>query len=308
VAMGKRKTTRHAEHPADAHFPEQPRGMEPSPIAGDAGAAKEDIRAAPAIAKQASKREDEKTMPANAIQTESQNAQRPSEGVSVIGEAVRAVTPETAEFVIEISGSATTAAQSIRDNQMKSTQIAQAMAPLGVQPADLQTISFNVHNLFSPNVPALNVPQNMQAVNAYSALAPMGVLQPDVQFGSFHARKTLRVRVREIGRIGEIADAAARAGAAVLGGFAFKASDETVARKAALEAAGKDARAKAETLAAAAGRQLGDAVSISEDIIVSNGVYAALRNANPFAFSAGTPQMAGELEYYARVSARFRLQ
>src|SRR5258707_1196344 len=78
-------------------------------------------------------------------------------------------------------------------------------------------------------------------------------------------------------------------------------------RRSALEAAGKDARAKAETLAAAAGKQVGDAIAITEDIVVSNGAYAAFRAAVPFAFGAGAPQVVGELEYYARVSANFKL-
>ena len=90
--------------------------------------------------------------------------------------------------------------------------------------------------------------------------------------------------------------------------FSFKAPDEAHARRSALEAAGKDARAKAEVLAGAAGRKIGEAVAIAEDIVASNGVYSALRAAFPLSFGAGAPQMAGELEYYARVSASFRFQ
>jgi hypothetical protein len=72
------------------------------------------------------------------------------EGVMVIGEAVWRVAPERAEFLIEITAGAPTAAQALHDNQLKSAQVAQAVAPLGVQPADLQTISLNVYNLYAP--------------------------------------------------------------------------------------------------------------------------------------------------------------
>jgi len=51
-----------------------------------------------------------------------------------------------------------------------------------------------------------------------------------------------------------------------------------------------------------------DAVAIAEDIVASNGVYAALRSVVPFAFGAGNLRRTGELEYYARVSACFRLK
>jgi uncharacterized protein YggE len=251
-------------------------------------------------------REDTKVMPTYAT-TDTQNVQRPLDGVSVIGEAVRAVAAESAEFVIEITANASTAAQALRENHMKSTQVTQAIAQLGVQPADLQTASLNVYNLYSQGMPALP-PFGAQMGQAAFGLFPSAqTVQPEVQFGSYHARKMLRIVVRDLTRAGEIADAAVRAGATVAASsLAFRPSDESLARKAALEAAGKDARAKAEALATAAGKQLGDPLAISEDLIVTNGTYSALRAALPFVFGAGAPQTVGDLEYYARVSARFR--
>jgi uncharacterized protein YggE len=236
------------------------------------------------------------------VLTETQNPLRPIEGVSVVGEAVRGVQPESAEFLLEITATAPNAAQSLRDNHVKATQVTQSIAALGVQPADMQTISLNVYNLYS---------QPLTALPNYGGIPQMGQAafgQPEVQFGSYQTRKVVRVNVREPGRVGDIADAAVRAGGIVVGAFNFRVTDEAAARRAALEAAGKDARAKAETLAAAAGRQLGDAVVITEDIIATNGTYAALRAAAPFAFGAGAPPITGDLEYYARVSARYRFQ
>lgn len=227
----------------------------------------------------------------------SQPTRAHAEGVTVIGEAVRRAAPEHAEFLMEIAASAPTAAQALRDNQAKTLQVTQAVAALGVQPGDIQTISLNVFNLYAPMLPALP---------AYGTLPQIG--QADVQFGSCQAKNTLRVNVREVVRAGEIVDTAVRAGASAVSPFSFLAPDEAQARKTALEAAGKDARLKAEALAAAAGRKIGDAISISEDIIATNGAYAALRLALPFGFGAGAPRQVGELEYYARVSATFRFQ
>jgi uncharacterized protein YggE len=255
-------------------------------------------------------REESKTMSTYGVQTEAHTAQRVIEGVTVIGEAVRGVSPEGAEFLIEITANAATAAQSLRDSQMKTTQITQAVAPFGVLPADLQTISLNLYNLYSQPMPSLppygGMPQIGQSAFGLYAGAP--AVQPDVQFGSYQARKTVRVNVREAARVGEIVDAVSRAGATVIGALSLKVNDESAARKGALEAAAKDARAKAEALATAAGKQLGDPIAVSEDIVASNGAYAALRAAVPFAFGAGAPQTTGDLEYYARVSARFRFQ
>lgn len=264
---------------------------------------------------------DTATMPSYELPTRVQSGHARIEGVTVIGEAVRRVSPESAEFLIEIAASAPTAAQALRDNQAKTAQLAQTLTALGVQPADLQTISMNVYSVFTPAMQALPgygaIPQLGQGgfgqggYPAYAVTAPLQNAPPlpnEVQFGSYQAHNTLRVNVRDAGRVGEIVDAAIRAGGILAGGFSFKVTDEAHARRAALEAAGRDARAKAETLASAAGKQIGDPVALSEDIVVSNGAYAALRMAVPFAFGAGAPRVAGELEYYARVSANFRLQ
>ena len=76
-----------------------------------------------------------------------------------------------------------------------------------------------------------------------------------------------------------------------------------------LEAAGADARAKAETLARSLGKNIGEVISVTEDILVSDGAYGALRSTMPALFGSGAvPSVIGELEYYARVSANFRIQ
>lgn len=225
----------------------------------------------------------------------------------MIGEAVRRVSSETAEFLIEVTSAAPTAAQALRENQSKTLQVIQTIAPAGVQPGDVEAISMKVQNVYAPLAPALpgyGLPQI-----GYSGFPYAGgpSVQPETQFGSYMASKTLRINVREPARIGDAADAAARAGATIVGAFRLRAADEPAARRAALEAAGKDARLKAEVLAAAAGRQVGEPVAISEDLVASNGMYSALRATLPFAFGGGAPEMIGELEYYARVSVNFRL-
>ena len=244
-------------------------------------------------------------MTPSAVRTQTQS----TEGIAVVGEAVRRVAPESTEFVIEVSAAAQTAAQALRDHQSRVAQIAQAVAPLGVQRTDVQTISTNVVNTFAPLMQALPPyaapPQIGTAAFGPFSGAPVG-MPPDVQFGTYQARSLLRVTVRDTARVGEIVDALVKAGASLLGGFSYHPADEAAARRAALDAAARDARAKAETLAAAAGREIGEPLTIAEDVVASNGVYAALRAQAPLAFGPGTPAMAGELEYYARVTASFR--
>ena len=231
------------------------------------------------------------------------------EGIAVVGEAIQRVAPESTEFVIEVSAAAQTAAQALRDHQSRTAQVTQAVAHLGVQRTDVQTISTDVVNTFTPLVPALPPyaapPQIGPAAFGTFPGAAAG-MPPDVQFGNYQARSLLRVTVRDTARAGEIVDALVKAGASLLSGFSYHAGDEAAARRAALEAAARDARSKAEALATAAGREIGEPLTFSEDVVASNGVYAALRAQAPLAFGPGTPAMAGELEYYARVTASFR--
>jgi len=247
-----------------------------------------------------------KVMPSYGTRTQTHTQ---TEGVTVIGEAVRRILSESAEVIIEVTSAAPTAAQAMRDNHTKTMQLLQAISPLGVQQGDIQPISLKLQNLYSPVVPSLPGYAGMSqmgqgGISPYAAASP--TVQPEVQFGSYFASNTMRVNVREPGRAGELADTAVRAGATVFGGVRFRPADEASARRAALEAAAKDARLKAEALASVSGKKLGDPVSITEDLVASNGTYLTLRAMAPFAFGAGAPEAVGELEYYARVYANFR--
>lgn len=247
-------------------------------------------------------------MPSYGTRTEVQQQQQ--EGITVVGEAIRKILPERVEFLIEVTASAGTVSQVLRDNQTRTMQITQSLAPLGVQQSDVQTISLKVHNIYSPVVPSLpgygNLPQLGPAgFSAYTA--GLGG-QPEIQLGSYCARNILRINVREIGRAGEVADAAARVGGMVVGGLNFRAADETQAQRTVLEAAGKDARSKADALASAAGKQAGDPLCITEEILASNGTLTALRTTMAMPVTPGLSEFTGELEYYARVTATFRFQ
>jgi uncharacterized protein YggE len=255
---------------------------------------------------------------------QSQPSPRQAEGLAVVGEAMWRVTPEIAEFLVEVTVTAPTVAQALRDHTAKLQQLSSAAGSTGIQPSDLQTVSMNVYNLFSAGLPGLSF---LGAYGAMQQAGPSGMnpsygggtssvsqsggygAQAEVQFGSYQVRSVIRVLVREPGRVGEVIQNAMRAGATGVGPLSFRSADETGARRKALEAAGADARGKAEALAKSVGKSIGEAISITEDVLVSNGAYAALRSTMPAMFGSGaTPAVIGELEYYARVSASFRIQ
>jgi uncharacterized protein YggE len=263
--------------------------------------------------------EDTKVTPTQAFQAQSKQI----EGVAVVGEAVRRMPPESAEFLMEVTVTSPSVEQALRDHTARLKQMATAAGSMGIQSSDLQTISMNVYNLYStglPGLPSLSAYGAMQqfgpiGLNPFGGGAPSGSqpgaynTQAEVQFGSYQVRSLTRVVVRELGRVAEVVQTAIRTGAIPVGPISFRASDESGTRRAVLEAAGVDAKVKAEGLARSLGKTIGDAISATEDVLVSNGAYGALRSTMPASFGSGAvPAVVGELEYYARVSANFRLQ
>ena len=80
----------------------------------------------------------------------------------------------------------------------------------------------------------------------------------------YSINNSLTISTDEIDNIGAYIDAAFAAGANTFDSISFSVSDDSEARKQALELAVKDARQKAEVIAAAAGKQLGKIEEIVE--------------------------------------------
>ena len=75
---------------------------------------------------------------------------------------------------------------------------------------------------------------------------------------------SVNVTIRDLERVGDIIDGALTSGATTLDGVTFRIADPAPAQREARELAVADARARAETLAKAAGVQLGSVIAMSE--------------------------------------------
>jgi uncharacterized protein YggE len=80
----------------------------------------------------------------------------------------------------------------------------------------------------------------------------------------FVAHDMLEVRIDDVSRAGEIADAVVQGGATSLGGIRFDLKDRAVAEREALRLAVGDARARAEAVAAGAGRTVDRILKIED--------------------------------------------
>lgn len=118
----------------------------------------------------------------------------------------------------------------------------------------------------------------------------------DPLFAGYIARNTLRVETADLSKAGAIVDAAVAAGANNIGAVSFTLREQAKLRSEALAAAARDARAKAEALAAATGARVGQVRTIDETARLG-----PMPQFDAQAMNAGTELLAGPVEVHADV-------
>jgi len=174
----------------------------------------------------------------NVLPAQASAASGPSQIVaSGVGE-VR-VTPDRATILVGVQSRASPAAAAAADNARRQRAILDTLRKLGLGNDQLSTINYNVS------------PEMQYAPNS----------QPRVT--GYTVTNTVRADVRKLDDAARIIDAALAKGANEISGLRFFSSVADSARRAALEAAVKEARADAEALARAAGGTLGPLLEVS---------------------------------------------
>lgn len=162
--------------------------------------------------------------------------------ITVNGEASVDRAPDMATISIGVTTVAETAAAALAGNSKDMAAVIERLKASGIGAGDLQTNGISVN----PN---------------WSSTSSSGGAS---QIDGFTAANTLTVAIRDVNALGTILDASVADGANTLYGVTFGLADNRPVLDEARKAAVKDARAKAELLAEAAGVKLGDLVSITE--------------------------------------------
>lgn len=216
--------------------------------------------------------------------------ERPTEGrISVVGRARAEVPPDFASVEIGVEAKGATPAAALDGASAAAKAILDLAAAFKVPEADLGTSAVTLQP------------------------ATRSVRQPDGSFAEkpdgYRASNTVRVRLSDMGRLGELMRRALDGGANRIDGVGFGLRDPDAAENAVRSAAMKDARAQAERLADAAGVTLGRVLSIQSP---------ASGNSPPMAFAAPAPMrakrggpavplVAGTIETTADVSATYAI-
>lgn len=138
---------------------------------------------------------------------------------------------------------AETPGAALTQNSQQTQALITALRAANVAAADIQTQAVQLYPVFDDRV-AQTVTQTQQT--------------------SYRAVNIVQVRVRSLDSLSTLLDVAVGAGTNIIDQVSLQVSDPTAALTAARQQAFADARAKAQQLAALAGAQLGEVITISE--------------------------------------------
>ena len=180
--------------------------------------------------------------------------------VTVTGTATIKASPDEAVVSLGVQTQANTAQGALSDNAAKMTKVLAALADQGIAKADIGT--------------------------SYVSLSPT-YGQNGQQITGYQAQNEIDVTIHDLSKVGPVIDAAVGAGANLSNGITFQLSDQNQGENQALTDAVKNARDKAEALAAAGNASLGDVLTIQEGTPVYPITYDRFAAAG--AASAPTP-------------------
>jgi uncharacterized protein YggE len=195
--------------------------------------------------------------------------------ITVHGTGIVQTTPTTAEFTFGVAANGSNATSALSANAGKMNKVIDALRKRGIADADIQTAQISLQ------------PNRNQAGD---------------KILNYTATNSVTTRIKNIANAGPVVDAAVNAGAKEITGPSLVASDELVLSRRALKAAIADARARAQTIAAAAGVKLGAVRSVSEESGSSPLPFAASADK-----VAGTPVSAGTISIEADVTVTFAI-
>jgi uncharacterized protein YggE len=209
----------------------------------------------------------------------------PANGISVNGEGLVKAKPDVAQttIAVDVTNADPIAAQ--RDAATRMDKVIAKLKEMGVAADDIKTNQYSL-------TPQYNYTQNKETPTLVG----------------YRVVNSVAVTIKQLDKVGQILDAAATAGATSLQGVTFTIADPTAVQSQARVAAVKQARARAEELARAAGASLGKVTSINESTAGATPQYAPSVSRSAAMGVTDTPIVSGELEVRVNVQMTYAIQ
>ena len=206
----------------------------------------------------------------------------PQRTIIVTGEGEVLGKPDQARITAAVVNQAATAEAAAQANASAMNRVLSAVAMAGIPPNKIQTSDYSVQ----PQYSTVGVSTNRNITG-------------------YQVTNELTITVDDLSKLGTISDTLGHNGANQLGGVAFTIADPKPLTDRARTAAVNDAKAKAQTLANAAGVRLGPLLTIQE----GPGVFRPTPFAAPRALeAAATPIAVGEQPIIVAVTMTFAIQ
>ncbi|KKN97835.1 hypothetical protein LCGC14_0153490 [marine sediment metagenome] len=209
-------------------------------------------------------------------------AQQAPQGITVSGEGVVSLAPDTATIRLGVSERAASAAEAMAQTSEKVRGILNQLDSLKIAGLDRQTSGLYLRPVYDNGSRNDTTP---------------------VQVSGYEAGNTVSVTVRDLSKLGQLLDAVVAEGANDFNGLQFGLQDNQAALEQARKDAVSDAMARAQQLADAAGVKLGKVVSMSE---TSQG-FRPMEMRSAQMKSMDMPIETGEVDVSAQVSLQFEI-
>lgn len=159
--------------------------------------------------------------------------------LSVSGTGTVYIVPEIARINVGVRSRADNVVQALADNNTNAALIIKDLQEFGVDPADIQTTSFNVY--------------------------PEQIISPgsDSMVTNYAVENMVSITVRDLSNFGQLLDRVVRRGANQIYGITYDVENQEQAISEARKLAIENARMRAEELALSAGVELGKVVNVS---------------------------------------------
>lgn len=208
-------------------------------------------------------------------------AQAAARTISVQGESEFTVSPDEASIEIGVETTGKTAQDASQANAAAMDNIKKALSLVGVTAEDIKTSSYNFYPTYDNN--------NRQHISYYKA------------------ENTITVTTNDITKVSKIIDTAAKYGASNVNSVTFGIKDSKKYQDKALQLAAADAKAKANTIAAAFGRNLVNIVSVDGNNVRIENYMPQTIMMKAVSADVSTPINAKNLNVSAKISVTFEI-
>ncbi len=203
--------------------------------------------------------------------------------ISVSGQGRVTAPPDMATISTGVVTESERSEDALRENNVVVSALMKTLDDSGVDVADRQTSNFSVSPRYSRERNESGSPK----------------------IDGYRVSNQVKIVVRDLDKLGGLLDALVKSGSNQLGSIAFGLSNQDALADEARVQAVKSARKRAELYAKAAGRKVGEVLSISESAIAVP--RPMMRNAMMMAEAADVPIAVGENEITASVHVVFAL-